>query len=111
MRLLTIRVDASKVQGEGAYVDWRRLTWGERRDTREQSTQLEGEESVEYLLGFVASHIAGWNWTDDQGQPLPLPQSAADLEKLFVEEIDFLLRTATRALRGELELTPEAVKN
>lgn len=102
----TVKVDASSVQGEGAYIEWRRMTWGERKDYQAEA-QAERLDPVQLIL----NQLAGWNWQDAQGNPLPLPQGEADLDKLYDEEITFLADTARKALSGRLEFTPEAEKN
>jgi len=105
-RQSTVKVDASSVQGEGAFVLWKRLTWGERK-----AIQRDAQAGELDTLSMLITHIAGWNWVDGDGNALPLPTCEADLEVLYDEEITFLADVATKALSGRLELTPEAEKN
>lgn len=94
----TVRVDASSIQGKGAYLIWKRLTWGERKANY---------EPIELLI----AHIVDWNWVDGDGNPLPLPKSQEDFEALYDEEIVFLADVGKKALQGRLEFTLEVEKN
>lgn len=105
-RLSVVKVDASSVQGEGAYVYWKRMTWGERK-----AIMAEAQADKLDTTALILDHIAGWNWIDADGKPLPIPQSIEEMETLYEEEITFLASVATRALQGRLELTLEAEKN
>ena len=102
----TIKVDASSVQGDGAFVEWRRMTWGERREATAALAKDEADS-----ITFVIDHIVAWNWVDAEGQPLPTPKVAEDFERLYDEEIQFLADMSRRAINGRLELTQEAEKN
>ena len=102
----TIRVDASQVQGEGAFVEWKRLTYGERREL----TQKANEKKLN-TVEFLVSRIADWNWIGSDGAPLELPKTVDDLNYLYDEEITFLADIGAKALQGRLELTQEAEKN
>ena len=96
----TVKVDASSVQGEGAYVEWRRMTWGERREAM-AAIANDKAKAIDFFFG----HFAGWNWVDSDGNPLPLPETG------YEEEVKFLTDVSRRAITGELEYTPEAEKN
>ena len=63
------------------------------------------------VMKFLVDHIAGWNWVDTEGKPLPLPQTEDDLNTLYDEEVTFLAVVARKAMTGRLELTKEAEKN
>jgi hypothetical protein len=102
----TIKVDTSGVQGEGASIEWRRMTWGERKEYQQKAEKGELDP-----LRFILDHLVSWNWQDAEGKAIPLPQSETDLDALYDEEITFLAETARKALSGRLEFTPEAEKN
>jgi hypothetical protein len=102
----TVKVDASGVQGEDAYIEWRRMTWGERK-----SYQQAAEKGELDPLRLILDHLKGWNWQDAEGAAIPLPHSEGDLDALYDEEITFLAETARKALSGRLEFTLEAEKN
>jgi hypothetical protein len=59
------RVPSDEVQGEGSWVDFQRPTWG-----------MIGELPADDRSGkrLLELAIVGWNWTDDDGAPLPLPR-------------------------------------
>lgn len=88
-------VPSETVQGPGTWVIFRRLTWGEVKPYLGKN-----------MLDKVAAQIVEWNWTDDDGQALPLPKSGADLEQLLSEETAFLLNSAT-----SYDLSPDEAKN
>lgn len=99
-----IKVPSPEVQGPDSYIEFQRLTWGERRQVRQDVQVLLDEPLMEYFQTFLMSHLKGWNWVDSQGEPLPLPVTEEDLVKLLDLELEFLFETATRAVRGELLL-------
>lgn len=103
--------DASSVQGEGAYVKLRSMSVGAVLDQmRQRETEgrllnriarvfrrLFRRESLpsvrtEQFLAERLRFVAAWNWVDDQGQPLPLPQDdPLVLSRLTQEEIGFIV--------------------
>lgn len=105
-RKSSVKVDASTVQGEGAFVNWRRITWGERKAL--QQTAKDGELVP---LQVLIDHLDSWNWVDNEGNPMPIPSKLDDLNNLYDEEIEFLAEVAAKALTGRLELTQETEKN
>ncbi|MFA6271163.1 MAG: hypothetical protein WC657_08220 [Candidatus Paceibacterota bacterium] len=102
----TIKVDASSIQGEGAYILWRRMTWGERKQV-----QQEAKDDKLDSIQLIVNHLAGWNWRDADGNDFPLPKTEADFEQMYDEEITFLASVARKAIDGRLEFTPEVEKN
>ena len=101
-----VKIDASSVQGEGAYILWRRMTWGERREVAKDIR----EDKVD-VIAMLLDLLQDWNWVDADGEKLPLPQVADDLEKLYDEEVSFLADVGRRAIEGRLEFTLDAEKN
>jgi len=85
-------VDSSEVQGEGSYVKFCRLTYGEMRPLLERTETL-------LTTDLLAASIVEWNWVDDNGDPLPIPNSDPDVMKtvLVHEEINWLTSAYTRA--------------
>jgi hypothetical protein len=95
----TARVDATRVQGDGAYVVLRKATW-------EQTRRLQGADptqSADLLPEIMAASVVDWNWVDDAGQPLGLP-AVAGIGGLSIDEMTFLVQ----ALVGS---NPDASKN
>lgn len=110
-RQIVIRVDTSEVQGEGAYLDYRALTWGERKELIQKFQDLEGEEFERFLGSVIFDHLAGWNWTDGDGLALPLPTALSDLDSYTVDEVKFLNNTAAKSIMGTLGKTEAERKN
>ena len=111
-RPTTIKVDASSVQGEGAYIIFKRLTWGERRDYLKKYIALETpEERSKSSLQFLLDHLVDWNWVDEKGDPLPLPKNAKGEAALYEEEGNFLYKVCGDALDGKLEMSEADLKN
>jgi hypothetical protein len=85
-------IDASEVQGEGAFVDIVEFTHAE-------MTAYFSENKDATNLDLIAARITAWNWVDDNGDPLPLPGEKPGLiHELPYEEALFLIRSA----RGDL---------
>ncbi|MDY6957629.1 MAG: hypothetical protein SVK08_00595 [Halobacteriota archaeon] len=58
------------------------------------------EASLTELCEELASHLVGWNWTDNNGDPLPQPHKNPEAIKLLTE--DELLWLVS-AVRGETQ--------
>jgi len=89
-----IRFDSPTAQGEGSFVAFNRPTWQAVRSltvTGAGGAAAQGEAIVVDLEQFLCTSLAEWNWQDDDGQPLPLPKTSAELQALAAEEITFLL--------------------
>jgi hypothetical protein len=83
------RIDASEVQGEGAYVVLRPPTWAAAKAFLNNSAggddNARGLAMMEALLPLC---VAEWNWTDESGAPLALP---AVVDALTMNEVMFLV--------------------
>lgn len=121
-----VQVDASPVQGDGAWVRVRRMSYGQKQTAtrllaeacggRVPRSRAEAESQValttEYLTEqdaftqqLLVESVMAWNWVDDAGQPLPLPSAEpAVVLRLTDDEVTFL----ATAIRGE---DAEAEKN
>lgn len=89
------RIDASEVQGEGAYVVVSGVKVREIRKIRQDVASGKGSEEAldEFDLGLdlVRSHVLEWNFVDDLGKPLPSPkEDPSVMEELTEEEATFL---------------------
>jgi hypothetical protein len=107
----TVKVDSSGIQGEGSWVEFRRLTWGERQDIVKQIGELEGEAYRKFVVEFMLGQLVSWNWVDKNGKPLKMPSNEEALNSLYPEESDFLVNLAVKAVAGRLELTDADLKN
>src|SRR5512137_1897899 len=107
-----IRVDASDVQGDGAYVVVRKLGYAQRQMATRMMADafggklpqnLQGENitlTSEFLAGndaytrdLLTANIIEWNWVDDAGNALPVPSAEPGvIERLTDDEVNFLAR-------------------
>jgi hypothetical protein len=94
--------------GDGAWIKWKRLTYGERQKAFDEANQKREEglpQFSEWLNQFVFDHLVDWSLD------IPIPQTIEDLYALYDEEIEFLHRKATQATTGNLLVTADAIKN
>ncbi|MBK8023519.1 MAG: hypothetical protein IPK19_19320 [Chloroflexi bacterium] len=90
------RIDAGSVQGPGAYVLVRPLTYGEAKAIRQRAAGMSEAEQSALSELLLIDKVAGWNWVDAAGQTLPLPrEDAGVLERLTLEEMEFLSRAVS----------------
>lgn len=96
-RKTTKRVDASEVQGEGAYVEVAPLKNGEVTEAQRVGGATYEEQNA-YSSELIQKHVKGWNWVDEAGNPLPLPsEDETVIADLTVEETVFL----SKAIGGD----------
>lgn len=79
-RQTTYRVDSTKVQGDGSWVELSYITYGEF-----QAILTDAIKPSELL----EKHVKTWNWVDGDGQPLGVPEE--HVNELFAHEREFLL--------------------
>lgn len=92
------RVDAKEVQGEGAYVLMRPLTYGESKEIRHAASDMNGDDKLATTEKLITDHLIGWNWGDPDGESLPLPsEDKTVFSRLTNEEMNFL----GKALHGD----------
>lgn len=105
----TMRVDTDDVQGEGSYVVLRKPTWRDMRLALGAFQAAGGDANEEYaglmmVDALLPGMIVEWNWTDEAGQPLPLPSTdRAALDDL--EPVEGLLLVAEA--KKLINLTPK----
>ena len=107
-----IRVDASDVQGDGAYVVVRKLGYAQRQMATRMMADafggklpqnLQGTDitlTSEFLAGndaytrdLLTANVIEWNWVDDAGKALPVPSADPSvIERLTDDEVNFLAR-------------------
>jgi hypothetical protein len=105
MQRLIVTVDASEVQGEGTWVKVRKVDFGEKRrfmalaqrmrvqGAAQETAQTLEDDALKPMAALVARGVLEWNWTDAEGDPLPLPREAdgdAAIDHLLEEEVTFL---------------------
>lgn len=94
------RIDTKDLQGENSYVEVLVRSWGDYKVVRqtmddEQEKKVPANKSKfntnEYMEESIIKAIQKWNWTDNEGKPLPLPKDDKSvLDKLTEAEIVFL---------------------
>ena len=95
----TIRLDASAVQGEGAFVEFQRFTWGEEKALRREAQETQDDEArINLTAQAIVAHLKAWNWVYSDDSPIPLPKTANDLDTLLDAEMAFLADGLTRLL-------------
>jgi hypothetical protein len=80
-RAATYRVATPDVQGADSWIELRKIEYGTRKQYRE------GEIDA---LDIIAMHLIGWNWVDNDGEPLPQPGDGGDL-RLWDDEASAIL--------------------
>lgn len=66
------KVDASEVQGDGAWVLLKAPTL---EDIRGYALPKDGDTTgaMDFGMVVIGKLVKGWNWVDDDGNPLPEP--------------------------------------
>jgi len=90
--------NSTEVQGEGSWVQFRYMSLGESKAIHNQHAST-ADDMQKAKVGFdlLASHIVGWNWVDNNDQPLPLPKDDPSvMDQLLEPELEFLQRAFSR---------------
>jgi hypothetical protein len=90
-------VDASEVQGEGAYVKVSAVKVKEIKELRAARTK-DSLDSFQGGLDLVSAHVLEWNFVDDEGEPLPQPAEKPEVvDELTEEEATFIVLALTNS--------------
>jgi hypothetical protein len=118
--------NSEEVQGEGSWVKIRAMTYGRQKELREAAAEAKAlgqavksggmtPEEMEAALqdGGAASKLLSmndellielvysWNWVDEDGEPLPLPEDEPEIiQGLTIQEMQFL----SEAIKGNAGL-------
>ncbi len=96
-RLLTIRIPSDEVetQGEGSWVEFRRRLKAKHLRVIAQMATLQDVsfqddpgrvlDVIDRMGQMLAPFVVAWNWTDEEGEPLPQPMGNAEV----FGELDF----------------------
>lgn len=102
------RIDSKEFQGEGSFVVLRPLPWKAAKEARKfiavgnvsSRTDISDEEKEQrieaesnFTEDMIFRSVVEWNWTDDNGAPLPVPRKQEDLELLTMDEVSFLVES------------------
>ncbi len=108
-RVTSKRIDTKDLQGEGSFIVVRKVGWKQAKEVnkylgvgdvslRDDMTSEEKEkhinEEVRMTEDVLCNAVVEWNWSDEAGNPLPVPRSTADLDLLLAEEVAFILDAA-----------------
>ncbi len=118
------RIDSEVVQGKGSYVEIKRPTHGERKALLAQSGKYLGRvsddgtfntdglsqddliELNDFGIALLTQMIIGWDWVDDDDEPLPQPKDNPEVFDLLTDqELAFLNQHTTPALTEKKEPT------
>ena len=89
----TRRIATLSVQGEDSFVVVRPPKWGLLRKAQQQSKADDAAAAgVTFASDLIVASVVEWNWTDDEGLPLPLPKdNPAIIDELDADEVAFLV--------------------
>lgn len=88
----TRRISTVSVQGEDSFVVVRPPKWGLLRKAQQQSKADDAAAGVTFASDLIVASVVEWNWTDDDGLPLPLPKdNPAIIDELDADEVAFLV--------------------
>lgn len=86
------RISTDEIQGEGSWVELRPLRVKRIREIVKQREGLSSYDSFELGIGILKEILAGWNWADEEGNPLPQPaEDPSQLDEITSEESEFLI--------------------
>lgn len=101
------RFETESVQGEGSFVILSSpkveqiLEWQEKAAALKPEGKAKGlsdAEAIKIGMEMLAEHIIDWDWVDDHGQPLPVPNGDVDvIAQLTMEETNLLSDLLTDA--------------
>lgn len=77
-----IRLNSEAVQGPGTYVELRAPLWSEVRELFAAYGNVDEQDTgaaMKMMEHYIPLCVVGWNWTDDRGDPLPLPANPSQL--------------------------------
>ena len=99
MRQVKIRrIPTENLQGPESYVVVRSPKWGLLRKAQKESKASDAAAGITFAEEIIVKSVLEWNWTDDNGDPLPLPKDEPSvLEDLDAEEVAFLVEKITGA--------------
>jgi len=99
----TTRLDSSEVQGDGSFITvTSKIKWKEIRHLRNLATDETGAvDNLQLGMDTIAKMIIAWNWTDEEGIPLPVPaENPSILDELTSDEMTWLFEN----VQGHLQV-------
>jgi len=105
-RKATVTIDVSDKLGEGASIEWKRLTYGERMAALDASRKAQEDGTfVEFLQKFFIEHLVSWSLGIDE------VREVEGFQGLYDEEISVMFEIAGKAIAGRLVASPDEIKN
>lgn len=97
------RFATDQIQGEGTFVTMRRPSWGVMRKAMALMDGKSEQEAGLAMMSELLPHlITAWNWTDVDGELLPLPKDHPEIiDDLEMPEAMFLVEKASELLAPE----------
>ncbi|MFA5377703.1 MAG: hypothetical protein WC455_18275 [Dehalococcoidia bacterium] len=89
----SIRVHKSDdLQGEDSWVKVKSAEWGKSKALRTAIKELDDDDATKLTEQLILEHFVGWNWVDDDGNPLPSLKEHPELFDTFLsnDEVTFL---------------------
>jgi len=87
-RQTVIKVPTPEIQGEGSYVEIQQMTVAEAQAYQERINS--GIDDATLVTEVLIKYVVGWDWVDENGDPLPLPSEKGDVMHLLSHELLFL---------------------
>lgn len=109
-RVTSKKIETKDLQGEGSYVVLRKMSYGDtkqsmkflalgdvsqREDMSSEEKLSKMNEEAAFTESMIFNGVVEWNWSDENGNALPVPRKAEDLDKLTMEEVSFLVTALT----------------
>ncbi len=103
-RVTSKRIETPSVQGEGSFIVVKPVSYSMAKKARSYIANKQAvakdqekvvEEETKFTEDMIFSSLVNWNWTDDAGEPLPLPRKSEDLDLLTMEEVDLIVKSIT----------------
>ena len=84
-------VPSDEVQGEGSWIKLKAIKYGLSKRVAVELEGVSDAEKLEVNARLIAEHLLGWNWVDDNDEPLPVPSENPDvLDDLTSQELEFI---------------------
>ena len=91
------KAETTDIQGKDSYVEFKSPKVGQIRVIQSAETGRD----YDLLLDMLRSNIIAWNWSDEDGEPLPLPQDGVD--ELTADEVVYLVQLLVSARAADLK--------
>jgi len=105
---MRLRVETPEAQGDDSWIVIRKPMGVEPLEFRRLNNiddQAPSRENSRAMLQLMVSLIEDWNWVDEDGQPLPLPESDPEIaDRLNSEELTAITHAVGKAMMPQTDL-------